>query len=58
MKPVADYARSQNGSVVIEELPSWYAFFQKYVLVEESVSQGLTLMAPSQFSHHAQERFL
>jgi hypothetical protein len=37
MKPVADYVASQNGTVVVEELPSWLAFFQKYVLQAEAV---------------------
>ncbi|KAH8824319.1 FAD-binding domain-containing protein [Flagelloscypha sp. PMI_526] len=27
----ADYVRAQGGTVVIEELPSWWAFFEKYV---------------------------
>jgi hypothetical protein len=37
MKPVADYVASQNGTVVVEELPSWLVFFQKYVLQAEAV---------------------
>ncbi|KAJ7582853.1 FAD-binding domain-containing protein [Mycena floridula] len=40
MKPITDFVQSQNGTVVIEELPSWYAFFEKYVLVAEA-SVGL-----------------
>ncbi|KAA1467757.1 FAD-binding domain-containing protein [Dentipellis sp. KUC8613] len=33
---VANYTLSQNGTVVIEELPSWLAFFQKYVTSAQS----------------------
>ncbi|THV00478.1 FAD-binding domain-containing protein [Dendrothele bispora CBS 962.96] len=36
MQPAVDFALSQNGTVVIEELPSWQAFFLKYVLAAES----------------------
>ncbi|KAJ7818797.1 hypothetical protein B0H14DRAFT_3739564 [Mycena olivaceomarginata] len=36
VKNAADFVRAQNGSVVIEELPSWQAFFAKYVLTAES----------------------
>ncbi|KAJ7302250.1 isoamyl alcohol oxidase [Mycena albidolilacea] len=32
----ADFVRAQNGSVVVEELPSWQAFFAKYVLTAEA----------------------
>jgi len=38
MQVAADFALSQNGTVVIEELPSWQAFFSKYVLSAEAVS--------------------
>jgi hypothetical protein len=38
MKNVSDYALSQNGKVTIETLPSWYAFFKKYVLGAQAVS--------------------
>ncbi|KAJ7291112.1 FAD-binding domain-containing protein [Mycena rebaudengoi] len=31
LQPVTDYVKAQNGTVVIEELPSWQAFFTKYV---------------------------
>ncbi|KAH8116292.1 FAD-binding domain-containing protein [Phellopilus nigrolimitatus] len=36
MRPMSDWILSQNGSVVIESLPSWYTFFQKYVLSAEA----------------------
>ncbi len=36
VQPIADYALSHNGTVVIEELPSWQAFFSKYVLVAQA----------------------
>lgn len=38
MKNFSDYALSQNGTAVVEELPSWHAFFTKYILAAESVS--------------------
>ncbi|KAI0711522.1 FAD-binding domain-containing protein [Earliella scabrosa] len=31
MQPAIDFVNARNGSVVIEELPSWLAFFNKYV---------------------------
>lgn len=37
MKPMTDWITSQNGTVVIETLPSWLAFFTKYVLSAEAV---------------------
>ncbi|KAI0061469.1 FAD-binding domain-containing protein [Artomyces pyxidatus] len=33
---VANYTLSQNGTFVIEELPSWLAFFNKYTLANET----------------------
>ncbi|KAJ6610477.1 FAD-binding domain-containing protein [Mycena sp. CBHHK59/15] len=36
LKPVADYVHAQNGTVVIEELPSWQAFFVKYVMTAQA----------------------
>jgi hypothetical protein len=36
MKPISDYALSQNGTVIIEEL-TWLPFFEKFVLVAEAV---------------------
>lgn len=44
LKNVTDFIRSQNGTVVIEELPNWFAFFEKYVLqAEESVGSAQIL---------------
>ncbi|CDO71164.1 hypothetical protein BN946_scf184845.g34 [Trametes cinnabarina] len=37
MTPAADFVRARGGSVVVEELPSWWAFFDKYVLSAEAV---------------------
>lgn len=37
MQEVAAFAISQGGKAVIEELPSWYQFFSKYVTVSQSV---------------------
>ncbi|KAJ3795076.1 hypothetical protein GGU11DRAFT_758651, partial [Lentinula aff. detonsa] len=31
VQPVVDYALAQNGTAVIEDLPSWQTFFAKYV---------------------------
>ncbi|KAF9076926.1 FAD-binding domain-containing protein [Rhodocollybia butyracea] len=36
MQNITEYVQSQNGSVVIETLPSWYAFFVKYVIPSQS----------------------
>ncbi|KAJ7852847.1 FAD-binding domain-containing protein [Mycena olivaceomarginata] len=37
MKNASDYTLALNGSVVIEELPSFFAFFEKYVPSAEAV---------------------
>ncbi|KAI1789988.1 FAD-binding domain-containing protein [Ganoderma leucocontextum] len=31
MQPVIDFVTARNGSATVEELPSWLAFFEKYV---------------------------
>ncbi|KAJ6591126.1 FAD-binding domain-containing protein [Mycena vulgaris] len=36
VRNVTEYVRAQNGSVVIEELPSWEAFFTKYVTTAQA----------------------
>ncbi|KAF5343462.1 hypothetical protein D9758_011849 [Tetrapyrgos nigripes] len=36
VQPAVDFALSQNGTAVVEELPSWQAFFSKYVVFVES----------------------
>ncbi|KAI0777356.1 FAD-binding domain-containing protein [Trametes elegans] len=36
MEPAADFIRAHNGTVDIEELPSWLAFFTKYVTFAEA----------------------
>jgi hypothetical protein len=41
LKNISDYALSQNGTVIIETLPSWKTFFDKYVINAESVSHSL-----------------
>ncbi|KAI0938398.1 hypothetical protein AcW1_001860 [Taiwanofungus camphoratus] len=44
MQAATDFALSQGGTAVVEELPSWYAFFQKYVtLAQAAVGPELTL---------------
>lgn len=37
MQPAIDFAILQGGSGLIDELPSWYAFFNKYVVTAEAV---------------------
>lgn len=41
MQDAIDFAVSQGGSGLIDELPSWYAFFTKYVASAEAVSISL-----------------
>ncbi|KAJ7328364.1 FAD-binding domain-containing protein [Mycena albidolilacea] len=36
LKNVTQYVEAQNGTVVIEELPSWEAFFTKYVTTAQA----------------------
>jgi len=44
LKNVTEYVTAQNGSIVIEELPSWEAFFTKYVTTAQaSVGVEFTL---------------
>lgn len=38
MKPISDFILSQNGTVTIETVPSWNAFFKGFVLNAEVVS--------------------
>jgi hypothetical protein len=46
LQPVTDYVEAQNGTVVIEELPSWQAFFTKYVAsAQASVGVENTLLS-------------
>ncbi len=37
MQPAVDFATAHNGTVTIEELPSYLAFFTKYVTSVEAV---------------------
>ncbi|PSS14859.1 hypothetical protein M430DRAFT_105128 [Amorphotheca resinae ATCC 22711] len=46
MKPAADFARANNGTVVIETLPSWYSFYAKYLL-KHGAPVGYSLMIGS-----------
>ncbi|KAI0371373.1 FAD-binding domain-containing protein [Pilatotrama ljubarskyi] len=55
MQPAADFVRARGGSVVIEELPSWLAFFEKYVTsaqaaVGPELALGTRLLPASLFS--------
>ena len=36
MQPAIDFVTARNGTAIVEEL-TWFAFFEKYVLVAESV---------------------
>ena len=38
MQVAIDFATGLGGSGIIDELPSWYAFFTKYVTAFEAVS--------------------
>ncbi|KAI9642653.1 hypothetical protein NHQ30_008384 [Ciborinia camelliae] len=46
MAPVAKFAKANNGTVVIEVLPSWYDFYTKYVTPNEAAVGGLRPLAP------------
>lgn len=37
MKPATDFVLARNGSVIIEEHPSWLSFFNKYVPAAQAV---------------------
>ncbi|KAK0458559.1 FAD-binding domain-containing protein [Desarmillaria tabescens] len=41
VQPIVDYALAQNGTAVVEELPSWMTFFTKYVLSAEAAKTTL-----------------
>lgn len=45
MAPAAEFARANNGSVVIETLPSWHAFYTKYVTSNEAAVGGPRILA-------------
>ncbi|RDW65599.1 hypothetical protein BP5796_10291 [Coleophoma crateriformis] len=45
MEPAATFARSNNGSVVIEILPSWYSFYIKYVIPNQAPVGTLRFLA-------------
>ena len=36
MAPIAAFAKANNGTVVIESLPTWYSFYTKYVVTNEA----------------------
>ncbi|KAK0210213.1 FAD-binding domain-containing protein [Desarmillaria ectypa] len=36
VQPIVDHALAQNGTAIVEEIPSWMAFFTKYVLSAEA----------------------
>jgi len=45
MSPVADFATANGGNVIIESLPSWYAFYEKYLLPNEAPVAGARILA-------------
>jgi FAD/FMN-containing dehydrogenase len=45
MAPAAAFAKANNGTVVIESLPSWYAFYTKYVKANEAAVGGPRVLA-------------
>ncbi|KAF7368026.1 FAD-binding domain-containing protein [Mycena sanguinolenta] len=58
MQNASDYVLALNGSVVIEELPSFFAFFEKYVPTAEAVVGvhpvlGTRLISTSIFSNES-----
>ncbi|KAG7091450.1 hypothetical protein E1B28_010484 [Marasmius oreades] len=44
VKPITDFALANNGTSVVEELPSWQAFFTKYVLSAQAVVGQPTIL--------------
>lgn len=45
MDQVSTFALENNGTVVVEELDSWYAFYRKYVTVNEAAVGGPHILA-------------
>ncbi|TVY53558.1 FAD-linked oxidoreductase, partial [Lachnellula suecica] len=45
MAPAAAFAKANNGTVVIEFLPSWYSFYTKYVKPNEAPVGGGRILA-------------
>ncbi|KAG4025000.1 hypothetical protein MFRU_074g00060 [Monilinia fructicola] len=45
MTPAAEFAKANNGTVVIEVLPSWYDFYTKYVTPNEAPVGGFRPLA-------------
>ncbi|KAM5541134.1 hypothetical protein V8D89_005063 [Ganoderma adspersum] len=42
MQPAIDFVTARNGTVVVEEFPSWLPFFQKYVIQAQVINARLT----------------
>ncbi|PIL34928.1 hypothetical protein GSI_02715 [Ganoderma sinense ZZ0214-1] len=56
MQPAIDFVSARNGTSVVEELPSWFAFFEKYVLIAEAAigyegTQGTRLLPSRLFTN-------
>ena len=45
MAQVATFAKGNNGTVVIESLPSWFCFYTKYVKANEAAVGGPRILA-------------
>lgn len=45
MAPASKFAKANNGTVVIEFLPSWYEFYTRYVTPNEAAVGGLRPLA-------------
>jgi len=60
MAPAAAFAKANNGTVVIETLPSWYSFYTKYVQSNEAAVGGARILAgrmiPSSLFDNAEGR--
>ncbi|KAF9262540.1 FAD-binding domain-containing protein [Marasmius fiardii PR-910] len=44
VKPITNFALEHNGTSVVEDLPSWQAFFEKYVLSAQAVVGQPTIL--------------
>jgi hypothetical protein len=52
LKNVTEYVQAQNGTVIIEELPSWKAFFTKYCFVSTKGSLFLEFLALTEMTEN------
>ena len=52
MQAAADFAVSQGGTAVIEEVPSYLAFFNKYVPNAEAVRRPSASLLPRTYQNN------